>query len=173
MKRFVVLAVVALVIALGTAVRAADPSGRWSATFMSQVGEQAYTYDFVVKGTTLTGTAKGSLTGETKITDGKVDGYISRLGDSETDRDTVLNHYLAKASLTGDKLTFTSKPVHAVWYEFSGTIGRGPAKNRAEDGYYQIVGTLIEHRQKNGKEESARQRQVVFKLFADESEQAK
>ena len=107
------------------------------------------------------------------ITDGKVDGYISRLGDSETDRDTVLNHYLAKASLTGDKLTFTSKPVHAVWYEFSGTIGRGPAKNRAEDGYYQIVGTLIEHRQKNGKEESARQRQVVFKLFADESEQAK
>ena len=107
------------------------------------------------------------------VTDGKVDGYISRLGDSETDRDTVLNHYLAKASLTGDKLTFTSKPVHAVWYEFSGTIGRGPAKNRAEDGYYQIVGTLIEHRQKNGKEESARQRQVVFKLFADESEQAK
>jgi hypothetical protein len=107
------------------------------------------------------------------ITDGKVDGYISRLGDSETDRDTVLNHYLAKASLTGDKLTFTSKQVHAVWYEFTGTIGRGPAKTRAEDGYYQIAGTLIEHRQKNGKEESARQRQVVFKLFADESEQAK
>ncbi|HSE48632.1 MAG TPA: hypothetical protein VLA96_05440 [Terriglobales bacterium] len=103
------------------------------------------------------------------INDGRVDGYISRLGDTDTDRDTILNHYLAKASLTGDKLTFTSKPVHAVWYEFSGTIGRGPAKSRAEDGYYQIVGTLIEHRQKNGKEESARQREVTFKLFADES----
>ena len=95
MKRFVVLAVVALVIALGTAVRAADPSGRWSATFMSQVGEQAYTYDFVVKGTTLTGTAKGSLTGETKITDGKVD------GDTFT--------FTENATYEGMMITFTYK----------------------------------------------------------------
>lgn len=74
MRRYVILAAVALAIAWGAAVRAADPSGRWAATFMSQVGEQVYTYEFVVKGTTLTGTAKGSLTGETKITDGKIDG---------------------------------------------------------------------------------------------------
>ena len=95
MKRFVVLAVVALVIALGTAVRAADPSGRWSATFMSQVGEQAYTYEFVVKGTSLTGTAKGSLTGETKITDGKVD------GDTFT--------FTENATYEGMMITFTYK----------------------------------------------------------------
>ena len=74
MKRMVVLAAVVMAIAWSVALRAADPSGRWAATFMSQVGEQVYTYEFVVKGTTLTGTAKGSLTGETKITDGKVDG---------------------------------------------------------------------------------------------------
>ena len=54
MERFVIFAVLAVVVAWGTAVRAADPSGRWSATFMSQVGEQVYTYEFVVKGTTLT-----------------------------------------------------------------------------------------------------------------------
>ena len=41
---------------------------------MTQVGEQVYTYEFIVKGTTLTGTAKGSLTGEGKISDGKIDG---------------------------------------------------------------------------------------------------
>ena len=74
MKRYVVLAAVVIASAWGVAVRAADPSGRWAATFMPQVGEQAYTYEFIVKGTTLTGTAKGSLTGETKITDGKIDG---------------------------------------------------------------------------------------------------
>jgi len=74
MKRSVVLAVMVLAIASAVALRAADPSGRWSATFMSQVGEQVYTYEFIVKGTSLTGTAKGSLTGETKITDGKIDG---------------------------------------------------------------------------------------------------
>ena len=74
MRRYVILAAVALAIAWGTAVRAADPSGRWAATFMSQVGEQVYTYEFIVKGTSLTGTAKGSLTGEGKISDGKIDG---------------------------------------------------------------------------------------------------
>ena len=75
--------------------RAADPSGRWSATFMSQVGEQVYTYEFVVKGTTLTGTAKGSLTGETKISDGKVD------GDSFT--------FTENATYEGMMITFTYK----------------------------------------------------------------
>lgn len=104
------------------------------------------------------------------VTEGRLDGYITRFGDSEADRGTLLNHYLAKASLEGNKLTFTSKPVHAVWYEFEGTIGRGPAKSKAEDGYYQIVGTLTEHRQKEGKEVSARQRQVTFKLFGEEND---
>ena len=74
MKRYVVLTAVAIVMVWSVGVRAADPSGRWAATFMTQVGEQAYTYEFVVKGTTLTGTAKGSLTGEGKISDGKIDG---------------------------------------------------------------------------------------------------
>jgi hypothetical protein len=74
MKRYVVLAAVVIAIASSVALRAADPSGRWAATFMTQVGEQVYTYEFVVKGTSLTGVAKGSLTGETKISDGKIDG---------------------------------------------------------------------------------------------------
>ena len=74
MKRYVTLVAVVIAIACSVSLRAADPSGRWAATFMSQVGEQVYTYEFVVKGTPLTGTAKGSLTGETKITDGKIDG---------------------------------------------------------------------------------------------------
>jgi hypothetical protein len=74
MKRYVVLIAVVLATAWGISLRAADPSGRWAATFMTQVGEQAYTYEFVVKGTTLTGTAKGSLTGEGKISDGKITG---------------------------------------------------------------------------------------------------
>ena len=95
MKRYVVLAAVVMAVAWSVALRAADPSGRWSATFMSQVGEQAYTYDFVVKGTSLTGTAKGSLTGETKITDGKVD------GDTFT--------FTENATYEGMMITFTYK----------------------------------------------------------------
>jgi hypothetical protein len=74
MKRYLALAAVLGVMWCTVAVRAADPSGRWAATFMTDVGEQSYTYEFIVKGTTLTGTAKGSLTGESKISDGKIDG---------------------------------------------------------------------------------------------------
>jgi hypothetical protein len=74
MKRYISLAAVVIVLAWSAGVRAADPSGRWAATFMTQVGEQVYTYEFIVKGTTLTGTAKGSLTGDGKISDGKIDG---------------------------------------------------------------------------------------------------
>src|SRR5687767_13479887 len=39
-----------------------------------EVGEQQYTFEFTVKGTTLTGTAKSNLLGENTISDGKVDG---------------------------------------------------------------------------------------------------
>jgi len=51
----------------------ADVSGTWTATFDTQIGEQSYTYEFEVDGMTLTGMAK-SANGETRITDGKIDG---------------------------------------------------------------------------------------------------
>ena len=56
------------------AVHAADITGKWTSKFTTQVGDQEYTYEFVVKGTTLTGTIKGNLLGESKIADGKVEG---------------------------------------------------------------------------------------------------
>ncbi len=55
-------------------VRAADPSGRWTSTFTTEVGEQQYTFEFTVKGSTLTGTAKSNMLGESKLEEGKVDG---------------------------------------------------------------------------------------------------
>jgi hypothetical protein len=38
--------------------RAADTSGKWTASFDTQIGKQNYTYDFKVAGTALTGRAK-------------------------------------------------------------------------------------------------------------------
>ena len=63
-----------LVLASFAILRAADVTGKWTAKFTTQVGEQEYTYELVQKGTTLTGTATGNLTGKTQISDGKVDG---------------------------------------------------------------------------------------------------
>jgi hypothetical protein len=50
-----------------------DVSGTWKASFDTQIGQQNYTYEFKVKGSELTGTAK-SDNGESPIKDGKVDG---------------------------------------------------------------------------------------------------
>ena len=72
-RRFVILTAAIAFASLAT-MRAADVTGRWTSTFSTQVGDQTYTFDFVVKGTVLTGTAKGNMTGESKIVDGKVDG---------------------------------------------------------------------------------------------------
>ena len=67
--------IAALVVLLSIgALRAADLTGKWTAKFTTQVGEQEYTYELVAKGTALTGTATGSLTGKAAITEGKIDG---------------------------------------------------------------------------------------------------
>jgi hypothetical protein len=52
---------------------AADISGTWKAAFDTQIGRQAYTYELVVKDSTVTGKAS-SDNGETTLTEGKVEG---------------------------------------------------------------------------------------------------
>ena len=52
---------------------AADITGKWTASFDTQIGKQNYTYDFVVKDSTLTGKVKSDM-GESDVLDGKVDG---------------------------------------------------------------------------------------------------
>ena len=52
---------------------AADVTGKWTATFNTQVGEQHYTYTFKVDGEKLTGTAKND-NGTTDITNGTIKG---------------------------------------------------------------------------------------------------
>ena len=75
------LMVTTALVLLSTAWLAAqDVSGRWTAKFTTQVGEQEYTFDFVQKGTQLTGTATGNLLGKSTITDGKVEGEIHSPG---------------------------------------------------------------------------------------------
>jgi hypothetical protein len=67
------LALPILTATAGVTARSTDITGRWTASFDTQIGVQNYTYDFVVKETTLTGKAKSDL-GESDILEGKVEG---------------------------------------------------------------------------------------------------
>jgi hypothetical protein len=88
-------------------VQAADPSGRWAATFNTDVGEQQYTYEFVVKGTTLTGKIKGSLTGESEVQEGKIDGDKITFVESVSFMEMPLRIVYSGVMTSADEIKFT------------------------------------------------------------------
>jgi hypothetical protein len=100
--------------------------------------------------------------------DGRVTGFVSRYGDLESDKGAFLDHFFKNATLVGSQLSFTTQVVHGVWFQFKGTIGRGPGKSLKDEGYYQIKGSLTEYFEGAAKKEPARSREVEFKSFPPE-----
>ncbi len=98
----------------------------------------------------------------------RVTGFISRFGELESDRGVFLDQFFEKAALVGNKLTFTTKKVHGVWFEFSGTVERGPAKTTSEEGYYVLKGRLTQYTTDSAGKPSGRFREVEFKSFQPE-----
>jgi hypothetical protein len=62
-----------LVLCATFVVAAADIGGKWKASIETPMGQIDYTYDFVVKGTTLTGKIQSSM-GSSEVIDGKIEG---------------------------------------------------------------------------------------------------
>jgi hypothetical protein len=96
---------------------------------------------------------------------GHVTGFVSRFGDLASDKDAFLDHFFKDGRLDGNKLTFTTETVHGVWFEFAGTVNRGPGKQPGDEAYYVINGTLIEHTNEADKKVSSRSREVALKSF--------
>jgi hypothetical protein len=96
---------------------------------------------------------------------GRVTGFVSRFGELPSDRGAFLDQFFKKGSLEGQKLTFLTEPVHGVWYEFRGTLGRGEGKTPNDEGYYVAKGTLMQHTTDANKKTSTRSREVVLKSF--------
>jgi len=96
---------------------------------------------------------------------GRVAGFISRYGDGESDRGTFLNQFFKEGNLTGQKLIFSTKTVHGVWFEFKGKVERGSAQTPNDEGFHILKGTLIEFRTDANNKTSSKSRDVVFKSF--------
>ncbi len=97
--------------------------------------------------------------------DGRLSGYVSRFGDTGSDKGQFIDQFFDKASLTGNHLTFNTKTVHGVWYEFTGVISTTPGKQAAQEGFHVMKGTLIQHATDAKGGEKTMQRQVEFKSF--------
>jgi len=97
--------------------------------------------------------------------DNSVSGFISRYGDTDSDRATFLDQFFKKGKLEGKKLTFTTQAVHGSWYEFTGNFGRGQGKNPGDEAYYLLKGTLVQSKTDAEKKTSSKSSEVVFKSF--------
>lgn len=99
--------------------------------------------------------------------DGQLSGFISRFGDSDTDRGQFIDQFFSTGSLKDDHLTFATKTVHGVWYEFDGTIQKQPGKQPNQEGYRVLKGTLKQHTQDAKGADKVRERTVEFKSFPE------
>jgi hypothetical protein len=75
----------------------------------------------------------------------RVSGFVSRLGDTASNRGAVLDHLFTQGSLRGQQLAFATRPVHGVWFAFSGRVERGPATGRRQEGYFVLRGRLTRY----------------------------
>src|SRR5215510_5141633 len=101
---------------------------------------------------------------------GAISGYISREGELESDRGEFLDQFFTKASIQGHEISFTTKAIHGIWFEFKGRFDRGPAKTKAEDAYYLLHGTLTQYTTDAENKATSRSREVEFKWLAQPDE---
>jgi hypothetical protein len=100
--------------------------------------------------------------------EGRVTGFVSRYGDSESDRGAFLDQFFKQGKLDGTKLSFITDTVHGVWYEFKGAVERGEGKAPSEEAYYLVKGTLTEYRTDASKKVTSKSHEVTFKSFPRE-----
>jgi hypothetical protein len=104
--------------------------------------------------------------------EGRVTGFVSRYGDGESDKGAFLDQYFRSGNLEGNKLTFVTEIVHAVWFDFKGTVERGEGKNPGDEAYYVLKGTLTYNASEAGKKAITHPRDVELKMFPREASPA-
>jgi hypothetical protein len=91
-------------------------------------------------------------------------GFVSRYADPEGDGG-FLDHFFKSGKLDGNRLAFTTETVYGVSFEFRGTVERGEGKNRGDEAYYVLKGTLVENDTDAAKKTSSRSSEVALSSF--------
>ena len=100
----------------------------------------------------------------------RLTGFISRYSDSE--KALFVDHFFDKAELHDRDLSFSTRKVHGVWFDFKGTVSRGPGKTRNADAYYVIPGKLTQYSSDASQAVTAKEREVTLRSFPQDMEDA-
>jgi len=92
-----------------------------------------------------------------------VSGYVVRRGDLDSDRGVMLSQFFRQAAVEDHEVSFTTRTIHGVWFEFKGRFERGAAKTKTADGYYLLKGELKEFTTDQEGKSTARTHEVEFK----------
>jgi hypothetical protein len=103
---------------------------------------------------------------------GQVTGFISRYDDGASEKGTFVDQFFKTGKLDDNKISFTTKPSHDLWFEFNGTAQRGEGQNPSDEAYYVLKGTLTENTTGPDKKVSSRHQDVTFKMFPQEADSA-
>ena len=85
---------------------AADITGKWTASFETQIGKQNYTYDFLVKDSTLTGKMKSDM-GESDVLEGKIEGDKVSFGELLVFQGMEIRITYTGTVVSADEIKFT------------------------------------------------------------------
>jgi hypothetical protein len=106
------------------------------------------------------------------IEDGNaVTGFVSRYGDSDGDKGSFLDQFFSKASFDGKHLTFATKPVHSIWFEFDGNVQRGTGKTPKEEAYRVVHGKLTQFTTESSGKVTSKSRDLDMKSFPQDFEE--
>lgn len=69
------------------------------------------------------------------VDENRLVGYVTKM-----DQGIPLTLLFDRTTIDGNRLTFTTKAVHGLWYSFEGTIVRGNAASASVTGFYRLIG---------------------------------
>lgn len=162
MNRLIALLLLTFAMCIGVAAQDAAPAPTTDTPKTSSKDDVSGMYSF---------TKDGEFVQINQEDAGAISGFVSRFGDDDTDKKTFLDQFFSKGSINGNKLSFATKAVHGTWFEFDGTIERGPGKKPTDEGYRLIKGKLIRHKSDANGKDVAQSRELEMKSFPAEMDE--
>jgi hypothetical protein len=101
----------------------------------------------------------------------KVDGVVSRFKNEDPEKAAAqfVDQSFESGKLQGSELSFRTRPLDGVWFEFTGKVERGEGKSRSDESYWIIRGKLTETRKTADGKTTTKTHELTMKSFPQDA----